>query len=45
MENIKKHEIFVLVKFRFLCPILKNREAVEEGEKSALNAAWGVGWV
>lgn len=43
MENIRNHEIFVLTKFRFLCPILKNRKAVEGVVGlglCALNAAW-----
>lgn len=38
-----KHEIFVLTKFRFSCPILKNRKAVEGAKEmgvSALNASW-----
>lgn len=41
MENLKDHESFVLLKFSFLCPILKNRKAVEGGREggNALNAA------
>lgn len=36
MENLEEHEIFVLLKFTFLCHILKNRKAVE-GRRGVLS--------